>query len=183
MTKIFIIVGNGATNTISNEIQQLYELDYTINVMKNSPDSKIDGKRLDKILTIPSWKSSNLIEKINYRTTETAPFDMVIVGFWKATLHVLDLFTTYKSNPNVTFIFVKETDTESITHNRLDWRAFTEEKITTLQAENNIQLVYHWINDSNITPVFELIGVPPVLTIAPVTTTSTVQVSILNCGQ
>jgi hypothetical protein len=183
MSKIFIIAGNGSTNTISKKIQELYELDFTINVMKNGPDSKVDGKRLDKILTIPSWKSSNLIEKINYRTTEISPFDIVIVGFWKATLHVLDLYSTYKLNPDVTFIFVKETETESITNNRLDWRAFTEEKIATLQAENNVQLVYHPINDSSIAPIFELIGVPPVLTIAPVTTTSTIEVSILQCGQ
>ena len=183
MTKIFIIAGNGECNTISRKIQTLYELDYTINVMKNGPESKINGKRLEKVLTIPSWKSSNLIEKINYRTTEVSPFEVVIVGFWKATLHVIDLYSTYKLNPNVTFVFVKETETESITHNRLDWRAFSEGKIATLQAENNVQLVYHPINNSSIAPIFELIGVPPVLTIAPITTTSTVQVSILNCGQ
>ena len=180
MTKIFIIIGDN-TNTISKEVQRVYEHDHTINVLKNSPDDKADGKRLSKMLTIPSWKSANLIEKINYRTTETSPFDIVIVGFWKSTLHVLDLFSTYKLNPNVTFIFVKNTESDIYNTNSREWHTFVQGKITALEAAHNIQLTHQPVNAT--TPLFELAGDPAVFTFAPVTTTSTLQVSILNCGE
>jgi len=180
MTKIFIIVGDN-TNAISKEIQQVYEHDHTINIMKNESGGKIDGKRIAKMNTVPSWKSSNLIEKINYRTTETSPFDIVIVGFWKSTLHILDLYSTYKLNPNVTFVFVKDTNADIYIQNHEEWQTFVQGKIAALETANNLQLAFQPTNSTN---VFELTGEPAALAITPVvTTTSTIEISMLNCGQ
>jgi hypothetical protein len=176
MPKIILILGHNSEE-VAAQVYNAYALNNVISWIQNQRDL-LDGAILAKMIDRPSWKGTNLIDKMTrLATTDPRMFTLIMCNTWKITAHLPEMYDTFKLNSDVQFIFVRQTTPDSsINANDRAWNTYANTRIENFCTDQNITLTYAPTNADGA------MFLPDSLTLSPVVTPGIIEIAILQCG-